>query len=73
MKELNDIPVIAKSARQMSSIYHGWEVFVFSDDLKYLGRVCHKKVCPALDSICYYPRCGEIAYLSNTPDFVFDP
>lgn len=73
LKNFDEIHMIAKFARQMSSIYHGWEVFVFSEDLEYLGRICHKKVCPTESSNCFYPRCGKIPYLSNEPDFIFNP
>jgi len=44
---LDEIAEIAKYARQMSSYYHGWEVFLFDKNLLPLGRICHRRQCPA--------------------------
>jgi hypothetical protein len=73
LRNLNQFPLIARYARQISSIYHNWEVFVFSEDLNYLGRVCHRRNCPSSTMDCYHPYCGRIPHLYITPDFIFKP
>ncbi len=34
---LADLPIVARAARQISSTYHGWEVFVFQPGRSYIG------------------------------------
>ena len=46
IRNLEEITTIAKYARQMSRHYHGWEVFLFDEDVSPLGRICHRKKCP---------------------------
>jgi len=43
---LDELKKIAKYARQISSYYHGWEVFLFDKNLMPLGRICHCSQCP---------------------------
>jgi len=73
LKDLHDVPSIAKFARQISSRYHGWEVFVFSYDLKYFGRICHRRECPANSIDCAVSGCGEITHIQVNSEFVFNP
>jgi predicted nucleotidyltransferase len=69
-----DIPRLAKCARRLTPIYHGWEVFLFeADTRRYLGRVCVRKQCPARSIDCAMPGCGAIPLVRIIPDFVFDP
>lgn len=70
---LNELPVIARAARQISSTYHGWEVFVFRPDRTYLGRVCYRRECPSQTARCDKIDCGRVAHIGNLADFQFDP
>jgi predicted nucleotidyltransferase len=63
---------LAKYARQMSSIAHNWEAFVFDDQLTYRGRICHRRECPGQSVDCLHPACGEVPHLKIDPDFEFD-
>lgn len=47
--------------------------FCFSQELKYLGRICHRKQCPASSIDCTIPRCGEIVHIRINPEFIFNP
>lgn len=67
-----DLSAIARAARQISSTYHGWEVFVFSPDRTYLGRICHRKECPTQTARCDKIDCGRTPYVGNLHDFDFD-
>lgn len=71
--DLADLPQIARAARQMSSHYHGWEVFVFAPDRTYLGRLCHKRECPDPRGYCEAPDCGQVPHIGNMVGFRFDP
>ncbi len=66
------LPSVARYARQMSSISHTWEVFVFDEHLVYRGRICHRSKCPAQSIDCMVPGCGQISHLRAEPDFEFD-
>ncbi len=70
---LTDLPIIARAARQISSTYHGWEVFVFRPDRSYIGRICHRRRCPTETARCDNLDCGRIPFLGNLRDFTFDP
>gem|GEM_PF-791352 len=71
LSNLDDLPQLARFCRQISSATHAWEVFIFNTDRKYLGRICHKRECPAR-----YPYdaldCGKTPYLRNIRGFRFD-
>ncbi len=69
----NDLPLIARAARQISSIYHGWEVFVFRRDRSYVGRLCHRRECPTQSARCDKIDCGRVPHVGNLADFDFDP
>ena len=69
---LDDITSIAKFARQMSRYYHGWKVFLFDEDLRLIGRICHRKECPGKSIECYVRGCGHPRYLRIEPDFEYD-
>ncbi|MGH7844251.1 MAG: zinc-ribbon domain containing protein [Candidatus Binatia bacterium] len=69
----DELPVIARAARQISSTYHGWEVFVFQPNRSYAGRICHRKQCPIEPWRCENADCGNVPYLGNLRDFSFDP
>jgi hypothetical protein len=73
LSSLAELPQIARRARQISSYYHGWEVFVFTLDRNYLGRLCHRKDCPTTTASCEAPDCGKIPYLGNLSGFEFNP
>lgn len=70
---LADLPAIARAARQISSTYHGWEVFVLRADRTYLGRICHRKQCPTQTARCDQADRGAVPHLGNLADFDFDP
>jgi hypothetical protein len=72
VEDFNEFSSIAKSARQISSRYHGWEVFVFTTEQEYMGRICHHKKCPSKSFDCSTPKCGDIAHLKVDKDFRFD-
>ncbi|MBE3035854.1 MAG: hypothetical protein IMZ70_02035, partial [Candidatus Atribacteria bacterium] len=46
IRNLEEITTIAKYARQMSKHYHGWEVFLFDENVLIIGRICHRRKCP---------------------------
>ncbi|MEW6070235.1 MAG: zinc-ribbon domain containing protein [Candidatus Thermoplasmatota archaeon] len=69
---LDDIATIAKYARQISSHYHGWEVFLFDEKLMLLGRVCHRRECPGQSADCYALGCGQPPHLKVDPEFEYD-
>ena len=62
---LDELPVIARAARHVSSTYHGWEVFVFQTNRTYAGRICHRKQCPREPWRCENADCGNVPYLGN--------
>lgn len=66
------IDKIAKAVRQMSSIFHGWDVFVFDFHRNYRGRICSRRDCPASSIDCFVPGCGEIPHLRVINGFKFD-
>lgn len=69
-----NIPRLAKCARRLSPIYHGWEVFLFeANTRRHLGRVCVRKQCPARSVDCAAPGCGAIPLVRVVPGFTFDP
>ncbi len=69
---LKNLAVISKYARQMSKYYHSWEVFVFDRDLLHLGRICHRKQCPAQSVDCWVDGCGNPPHLRMCPGFEYD-
>jgi hypothetical protein len=69
----SDLPLIARAARQISSTYHGWEVFVFRPDRTYAGRICHRRECPTETARCDNIDCGRVPHLGNLAEFEFDP
>lgn len=73
LTDVAELPRIARAARQMSSVYHGWEVFVFTPDRRYLGRICHRRECPATQARCDAVDCGLIPFLKNIAGFTFNP
>jgi len=69
-----NIPRLAKCARRLTPIYHGWEVFLFEANTRhYLGRICFRKQCPSRSVDCAMPGCGAIPLVRVIPDFTFDP
>lgn len=73
IESLENLPKIAKCARQISSTYHGWEVFVFKPDRSYVGRICHRRDCPTQTARCENADCGQTPFLGNMQGFRFDP
>ena len=71
LSELDELPQLARFCRQISSTTHAWEVFVFNGDRKYLGRICHKRECPARYP-CDAMDCGRTPHLRNIRGFRFD-
>jgi len=53
----------------MSRHYHGWEVFLFDENVSPLGRICHRKKCPGQSVDCYVSGCGQTPYLRIHSDF----
>jgi len=72
VRNLDEIVTIARYARQISGRYHGWEVFLFDENLSPVGRVCHRRECPAQSVDCYIPGCGNPPHLRVHPDFEYD-
>lgn len=72
LDHVDELSVIARFARQMSSITASWEVFVFTRDFSYLGRICHYKVCRPR-AACADKRCGIYPHMYDLSNFVFDP
>ncbi|MGB6369674.1 MAG: zinc-ribbon domain containing protein [Atribacterota bacterium] len=66
---LKEIITIAKYARQMSRYYHGWEVFLFDEDVSLIGRICHRRKCPVQSVDCSITGCGQPPYLRVHSDF----
>jgi hypothetical protein len=73
IESVSDLPLIAWAARQISSTYHGWEVFVFRPDRSYAGRICHRRECPTQSARCDKIDCGRVPHLGNLAGFEFDP
>lgn len=73
LQNLDDLAGLARAARQMSSTAHAWDVFVFGAGPAYLGRLCHRRECPARHARCDAIDCGQTPYLANLSDFRFDP
>ncbi len=69
---LSEITKIARYARQISKYYHGWEVFLFDKSMGFLGRICHRKRCPAQSIDCVPGVCGRIAHVKEDPGFEYD-
>ena len=69
----SDLPLIARAARQITSTYHGWEVFVFRPDRTYAGRICHRRECPTQTARCDKIDRSRVPHLGNLADFDFDP
>jgi predicted nucleotidyltransferase len=69
---LESLEPLAKYARQMSSIAHTWEVFLFDHLLTYQGRICHRRECPGRSVDCSIPNCGKTPHVRIEPDFQFD-
>ena len=66
---LKEIITIAKYARQMSRYYHGWEVFLFDEDVSLISRICHRRKCPVQSVDCSITGCGQPPYLRVHSDF----
>ena len=73
VQDLSEIPIIAKFGRQISKYYPSWDLFLFSTDFRYLGRMCHRKVCPGLSVDCNVPGCGQPEHVQVIQGFMFDP
>ncbi|MBA7547079.1 hypothetical protein ES705_39481 [subsurface metagenome] len=71
IRNLEEITTIAKYARQMSKHYHGWEVFLFDEDVSIIGRICHRKKCPTQSVDCSVPGCGQPPHLRVHSDFKY--
>jgi len=69
IRNLEEITTIAKYARQMSRHYHGWEVFLFYEDVSLIGRICRRKKCPGQSVDCSVPGCGQPPHLRLHSDF----
>jgi len=71
VRKLDEITTIAKHARQMSGHYRGWDIFLFDEGLKPLGRVCHCRECPGQSTDCLAPGCGQPPHPRVYPDFEY--
>lgn len=72
VRNLDELATMAKYARQISSHYHGWEVFLFDENLSPLGRICRRRECPGQSVDCYIPGCGKPPHLRVHPDFEYN-
>jgi hypothetical protein len=72
LSSFQNLEILAKYARQMSSTSHEWEVFVFSAKLDYKGRICHRRECAKQSAECFVPGCGSVPHLMIIHDVVFD-
>jgi predicted nucleotidyltransferase len=72
MTALDSLEPLAKYARQMSSISHAWEVFLFDHRLIFQGRICQRRECPGGSVECMGPNCGKIPHVRIAPGFQFD-
>jgi len=72
ISDFSDIDKIAKAARQMSSVFQNWDVFVFDPHRNYRGQICYRKDCPGTSVDCYVPGCGDIPHIRLANGFVFD-
>jgi len=71
IRNLEEIATIAKYAREMSRHYHGWEVFLFDENVSLLGRICHRRRCPGQSVDCSVPGCGHPPHLMVHSDFKY--
>jgi len=71
IRNLEEITTIAKYARQMSRHYHGWEVFLFDENVSLIGRICHRRKCPGQSVDCSVPGCGQPPHLRVHFDFKY--
>jgi len=71
IRNLEEIPTIAKYARQMSSHYYGWEVFLFDENVSLIGRICYRRKCPGQSVDCSVPGCGQPPHLRVHFDFKY--
>lgn len=72
VSNLDELTTLSRYARQMSSRYHGWEVFLFDEGMKPLGRVCRRRECPGKSVDCDVPGCGQPPHLMIKADFEYD-
>ncbi|ODS42597.1 MAG: hypothetical protein MSIBF_04635 [Candidatus Altiarchaeales archaeon IMC4] len=72
IRNLDEPPIMAKCARQMSSHYHNWDVFFFDEDISPLGRICRRRECPTQSVDCCVSGCGKPPHLQVCPDFEYD-
>ena len=56
----------------MSGYYHDWEVFLFDKNLLPLGRICHRRQCPAQSVDCSAAGCGKPPHLRIDSGFEYD-
>ncbi len=71
IKDVQCIPAISSSIRSITSTFHAHDVFLFDENRQYLGRVCHRKKCPALSVECKVYGCGKVKYLQVIEGFTF--
>ena len=67
-----NIDAIAKAARQISSTFHDWSVFVLSEKFEFCGFLCQRKKCPAKSIECSDNDCGKIELIRKSKNFKFD-
>jgi hypothetical protein len=72
VRNLDELPIIAKYSRQISKYYHAWDVFLFDDTISFIGRICFRKECPGRSMDCYVPDCGEPPYLRVIRGFKYN-
>jgi len=71
IRNLEEITTIAKYARQMSRYYHGWEVFLFDENVSLIGRICYRRKCPGQSVDCSVSGCGQPPHLRVYSDFKY--
>lgn len=56
----------------MSRHNPSWDVFLFNENFKTIGRLCHRRECPSTSVDCSVPGCGETPHIRMHPDFEYN-
>jgi len=71
LHDLDEIPMIATYARQISDWYHAWDIFLFDEEIKPQGRICHRRECPGRSIDCGVPGCGKPPHVKKIFGFEY--
>lgn len=67
----DNIKSIAKSARQIGSIFNSWDIFILTDKFEFCGFICHRKNCPTNSIDCHVQHCVEPEHIRIFSEFKF--